>query len=356
MAHVAILNEHLATFGGGERATYALASALAASGHQVDVVTTEAEAPSREQIARFFGPGHDGFGLRALPGARGAGDRALAAALRAYDVLVNHSAGSSLPSPCPLGVYFVMFPFQPGGPWVETYGHFVCNSLFTQRHTRRRWGGGLATRVIYPAAELAPSPGPKRREIVAVGRFAANGHQKNQAYLVEGLKRLLRLAPAGWRLTLVGKVNADRATLVSLADLVDLCDELPVQLLLDAPEEAKRAALGRAAICWHATGALAPPWAPERMEHFGIAVVEAMAAGAVPVCFDGGGPREIVEHGLSGFLYQDLEELARHTAGLLREEGLLAEMGARARARAARFGRDRFEADVRRFFQGVIAS
>ncbi|MGC3997201.1 MAG: glycosyltransferase family 4 protein [Anaeromyxobacter sp.] len=356
MARVAILNEHLGTLGGGERACFALASALAAAGHEVEVVTTEPGPPGPAAVAAAFGPGHDGFTIRAVPEARGQGDGALGELLRPYDVLVNHSAGSSLPNPCPLGVYAVMFPFQPGGPWVETYQHLLCNSLFTERHTRRRWGGAVPTRVLYPAAELLPAPGPKAREIVAVGRFAATGHHKNQPWLVEAFARLLPRAPSGWRLVLVGRVNADRPTLEELGDLAARCADLPVDLLLDAPEADRRAALDRAAVCWHATGALAPPHLPERQEHFGIAVVEAMSAGAVPVCFDGGGPREIVEHGWSGLLYQDQDGLARATAALLRDEARREAMGRRARERAERFGRPRFDAEVQALFAGVIAS
>ena len=36
---------------------------------------------------------------------------------------------------------------------------------------------------------------------------------------------------------------------------------------------------------------------PERFEHFGISVVEAMAAGAVPLVFGAAGPGEIVQDG-----------------------------------------------------------
>jgi len=348
MIRIAVLNEYLDTFGGGERSTYALASTLARLGHAVDVLTTR-EPPSAEDIASFYGPGHDGFGLRAVAATD------LPDALGEYSVLVNHSAGSSLPNPCPLGIYAVMFPFQPGGPWVSTYHHFLCNSRYTERHTRRRWGQALATRVLYPAVPAPPEVAThKLAEIVAVGRFNSGGHRKSQGFLVEAFERFASGAP-GWSLTLVGKVNADRATLEELAALLERCDALPVRLLLDATDEERRDAVARASIFWHATGCEAPPGVPERMEHFGIAIAEAMAAGAVPVCFDAGGPREIVDHGENGFLFLDANELCARTGDLVEDPALRARMGERARERARRYGREAFDAGVARLFGAVIS-
>ncbi|MDQ6864922.1 MAG: glycosyltransferase [Thermoproteota archaeon] len=44
-------------------------------------------------------------------------------------------------------------------------------------------------------------------------------------------------------------------------------------------------------------------------EHFGIAVVEAMAAGCLPVVHASSGPMEIVANGLYGLIYKDKAEL-----------------------------------------------
>ena len=83
---------------------------------------------------------------------------------------------------------------------------------------------------------------------------------------------------------------------------------------------------------------------PEWMEHFGIATVEAMAAGCVPVVINKGGQCEIVEHGVNGFLWNTLDELASYTLQLIEDETLRARMSMAARARSRTFDRDHFVA------------
>jgi glycosyltransferase involved in cell wall biosynthesis len=52
------------------------------------------------------------------------------------------------------------------------------------------------------------------------------------------------------------------------------------------------------------------------MEHFGIATVEAMQLGCVPIVPAGGGQPEIVEHGTSGFVCESFDALGRYTVEL----------------------------------------
>ncbi len=82
------------------------------------------------------------------------------------------------------------------------------------------------------------------------------------------------------------------------------------------------------------------------MEHFGISTVEAMAAGCVPVVINKGGQREVVQHGVNGFLWDTLKELKEYTGILARDDRTRARMSEAARARAAFFSREEF---VKRF-------
>ena len=44
-------------------------------------------------------------------------------------------------------------------------------------------------------------------------------------------------------------------------------------------------------------------------EHFGIAIIEAMATGCLPVVHASGGPLEIVDNGQYGLIYRDAREI-----------------------------------------------
>jgi glycosyltransferase involved in cell wall biosynthesis len=122
----------------------------------------------------------------------------------------------------------------------------------------------------------------------------------------------------------------------------------PVKIHLNPPFPVLRALYGRASLFWNGTGAHRNPDAhPKDMEHFGAAIVEAMAAGCVPLAFAGGGPREIIADGKTGFLYRDWDELAKKTASAAASTRLRA-MAKRARASAARFSEKRFRAELKR--------
>ncbi len=79
---------------------------------------------------------------------------------------------------------------------------------------------------------------------------------------------------------------------------------------------------------------------PSRSDTFGNVVLEALAAGAPAVVTDGGGPKFIVEHGVSGFVASSDREFVAHVAGLLENRDLCRQMSAAARQRALQFSWD----------------
>ena len=81
---------------------------------------------------------------------------------------------------------------------------------------------------------------------------------------------------------------------------------------------------------------------PERMEHFGIATVEASAAGAVPVVIERGGQKEIVTHNKNGLLWSTKTQLLTETLNLIKNKGRIKQLRENAINNSRRFTVEKF--------------
>jgi glycosyltransferase involved in cell wall biosynthesis len=264
----------------------------------------------------------------------GSGDtRVLGVALAT--VRIGRTAGTATLDP----------PAARGAPFLRTYDAVVTNSEFTRHWVERRWG--VIGEVLHPPARQVV-PAGREPIILNIGRFFPPelGHGKRQLELVEAFRRLLATGHAGgWTLHLVGGCKPGEAAY--LDGVVAAAKGLPVELHVDAGGDDLDALLARASVYWHATGLGDDIDAqPERFEHFGIAVAEAMAAGAVPVVLDAAGPKEIVRPDVDGFTFEDLDGLVHHTDRLVTDEGLRTAMSAAAMLRGAEFSDEQFAGRV----------
>ncbi len=222
--------------------------------------------------------------------------------------------------------------------FLDSYGVVASNSAFTAQWVRRLWG--VASPVLYPPV-AGKAALPKERVILHVGRFfpPAAGHSKRQLELVAAFGRLVgqrAAAVEGWTLHLVGGCDGEGRPY--LDEVRASIGTLPVVVHPNAAGEELNDLYGRASIYWHATGlGMDPDAEPDKMEHFGISTVEAMSAGAVPVCIGVAGQLEAFDDGVEGFHFATLDELVARTSALLEDPALLARMSGAARARARRY-------------------
>lgn len=343
--NAAVYNRYLNTFGGGELQTYSIATALARRGLRVDVVTTEKKPPSLAAVQDFFGKHIGGFEIKTLAASEYADEVEFERELERYSILVNNCAWSNLRNRCPLGLYMVMFPFQDRRVELETYHQWVANSEFTACHTRARWGEEVGVSTLYPACGDKPSYDlrNKQPEIVCVGRFNPDGHNKNQQLLVTVFKSLMAHIPKEWRLHLVGHIDHTPRAEAYVKELTENLPEGRVRCSFNVTNAEKNQILRQASLYWHATGMGRDVLVqPSLFEHFGISIVEAMSFGCVPICFRGGGPRETVEPGKSGFFFQSAEDLIRCTRILVNDVALRERMAEAAALRSEHFSNDRF--------------
>lgn len=225
--------------------------------------------------------------------------------------------------------------------FVSTYDTLLCHSSYTARWVERWWG--VAAEVVEPPVEPR-QPGGKEPVVLAVGRFfdPRRGHSKRQLEMVGAFRDLYEGGGAGWRLHLVGRCDLEDTEY--LDRVRSAAAGLPVDIHLDADPRELDELYARASIFWHAAGlGVDPESDPEGHEHFGIAVVEAMSAGAVPVVHGTGGPAHIVSDDVDGLRFHSIGELVEHTRRLIADPDRRRRLAGAARDRAREFTFARFD-------------
>jgi len=273
----------------------------------------------------------------------------------AYDVFVNNCMLEMVYPLAAVSELVCHFPEREISRFfhVPRYSHIIYNSRYTAEWIRKRWL--LEPHLhFYPPVDMdAPrEPAGKEKIILSVSRFELSGN-KQQLEMIKAFQRLCRQTPeatAGWRLVLAGGSTAENPYLERIRDFLAV-SPARVELKVDLPADELRDLFGRARIFWHFSGFNQRD--PARIEHFGMTTVEAMQNACTPVVFRGGGQTEIVEDGVSGFMFSTAAEMEKKTLALIREPELAARLGGAALARGRDFRRAVFENKVRAHFRHI---
>ena len=225
------------------------------------------------------------------------------------------------------------------------------NSIFTKQVIEKRRDKQVDS-VLYPCVDIHTiMPGKKEKVILHIGRFFKQLHAKRQDILVEVFKRLVKTHPQemkGWKLILVGGIEDQEYA----DELHTQAEGFPIKFLHEAKYEEMLDLLAKAKIYWHATGYNIDEFLfPENVEHFGITTVEAMAAGCIPIVINKGGQKEIVEHGVSGFLWNTTDGLQEKTLAVINNDIDVSIIAQAARSRAEVFDQSHFIPDVFKLFK-----
>jgi len=377
----------LSSGGGAEATVLRAAQALDGGGHRV-IVFSPGDV-DRERLERHFGTTLARIQFVTLPdeSARWASlpvairqallDHRRTRFLRSFrlGLFVNAAFKSNIPGVGAHNVYYTHFPhhlraasnqrvrsaylrsvnvgrrlaLHPGQSTVmDTYDVVLANSEFTQRNIAARWGRDA--RVVYPPCEIPEtlSQEPRDKTIVTLGRFQPGSPgipHKSQATMIRAFREMPDLHHAGWRLVLVGALGDDDASQDFFRSLIDCAADSPVEFRPNASRKELECTLNGASVYWHAQGVDGDPVRhPETQEHFGIAVVEAMAHGLVPLVYGSAGPHEIVSRLDPALAWQSTEELKAITRDVI--DGGQRFHSAVETYRAARFfSAERFDRD-----------
>jgi len=329
--------DHTSGAGGGEHYAFSVARALARRWPVDLLVRAERFIPDRAVFADALGLDLSTVDLhpRVLQSPRDVGR---------YDLFVNLSHFTVLPPTARRNLLAIFFP-QLQSEWVRDYDLIATISRYSAEWITKYWGATDVAVAYPPVSASHVAPVPKERLIVSTGRFfeADAGNNKNHLLMVRAFKTLRARGLTDWRLVLAGSTAPEHAGY--LARVRAEADGAPVAIVTDAPFEALRDLYARAAIYWHAAGFDRDglTLVPSAAEHFGIAIVEAMAAGAVPIVPDTGGPTEIVTEPEDGLRAQTLEQFVEKSAWLMTHDEDRAALAARARVRSRDFAVESFD-------------
>jgi GT2 family glycosyltransferase len=321
------LNPWLSTLGGGE---YEFTWAVNFLSQYCSSVTVSGASSSinRDLAARF----EMTFPSSVTLGGSAVRDHTIIWDQTYYDLTTDFSTADRL--------HLKRVMFGPTRVKLPTGPRYLFNSEYTQRSLRRTRQGT----VIYPPVGNAPAItgelAHQKREciIVNVGRFAKRRRYlnwKNQ----EAVIRFFHSWPQNSKFTLLlaGNVNDD--------DYLSFCTELAqnggttanIMFCPGIPRSDLMGWLNRSMFFVTFSGYGGTTAA--QSEHFGIALVEAMAAGCVCFAYAAGGHTEIIEHGVDGFLWNTERELAQILTHLSTEGKAEARavIGGRARQKAIQF-------------------
>lgn len=247
-----------------------------------------------------------------------------------YDFLLYVTDGSYFMSSAKKNYVFAMYPKKQlyetnliNNLKLANY-EFIANSKYTanflQKYTGRKF------EVIYPyitdgRGKMEEGRWKRRNEkkekmILSVGRFFQGLHSKRHDVLIQAFNRLQKEDKKfkEYKLHLVGGLKDEDRDYFN--ELKVLAKDNPNIIFEDNLSNDKLQNLyQKAEYYWHAAGyEVDIEKNPECVEHFGITPLEAMTHQCLVFCYNAGGPKEIIENDVTGYLWNSIDELCDMTS------------------------------------------
>lgn len=334
----AIFNPYLDSLGGGERYTLAVARALADKEYKVHV-QWEDKSIADKLKGRF------GINLNGIEFIKDIkrGD--------SYDVCFWVSDGSIPLLRARLNLLHFQVPFtQVDGKSLFNrmkmirINKVVANSHFTKRFIDKEYG--VKCEVVYPPVDVESfKPKVKKNMILFVGRFSQLVQSKNQDVLVRAFKKFTKEGRGDWKMVLAGGVDVGVGDYIKRLKRTIGSNNIEIKESSDFSTIKKL--FGQAKLFWTASGfGVDEEKEPQKAEHFGISVVEAMSAGVVPLAYNAGGHAEIIKNEKDGFLWENVKQLVRLSLKLADDRKTLAMISNNSMKSSIKFSYERFYKNI----------
>lgn len=274
-----------------------------------------------------------------------------------YDVFVNNSMNEMVYPLSNISVLICHFPERRPKTYfyADQYKYVVYNSRYTAEWIKKKWKFS-PHQHIYPPVDMEPDDRKfqKKKNILSVARFEVEG-TKRQLEMIEAFLKLNQEYPeivSDWKFILAGGSSPENRYLVKLRDAVDSNPNKNIDLKINIPVKELKFLYRESTLFWHMCGLTHDD--PSAIEHFGMTVIEAMQNKMVPIVYDGGGPREVVDDGVNGFRVRSKAELIECSIRLFKDHKLIQKLSESAQEKAQNFSRTKFEENAKAFFDRLL--
>lgn len=220
----------------------------------------------------------------------------------------------------------------------------ICNSLFTKKFIDQSFN--INSTVVYPPVAIHDfqenlNIQNKQNIILSVGRFDQILNAKRQDILIKAFKILYDKEKIdNWKLYLAGGSFHNEENLIALRQEAI---NYPIEFFPNIEFNDLVSLYQKSKIYWHATGYdIDEEKEPNKVEHFGISLIEAMAAACIPVVIKKGGIKEIIEDKVNGYFWQDINQLVKITKNICEVQQKQTDIIENAQKRAQDFSKETY--------------
>ncbi len=226
----------------------------------------------------------------------------------------------------------------------------ICNSHFTKSFIDKSFS--VDSTVVYPPVSVhnfINTDIKKENIILNVGRFDQVFESKRQDILIRNFKKMVDNGLEGWQLVFVGSNSHNETDLLKLRELGV---GYPINFEVNVSYSELLSWYHRSSIYWHGAGfEIDEQNHPDKTEHFGMTIVEAMASKCITIAYNKGGVSEIIQDKINGYLWENETQLREMTKNMINSLGKEEKTVHNGVERAMLFSKEIFFAELEKLFK-----